>query len=91
MQSEAQILREVSSLHERIDFLENEIKHLQSNGRKETSDALAEKLIADFISQKKKEGVKEIDVLDIADFLRLPFSQINRIMEKLKSRGLKEV
>ncbi|MBI4163196.1 MAG: hypothetical protein HY513_05935, partial [Candidatus Aenigmarchaeota archaeon] len=69
MQSETQILKEVSSLHERIDFLENEIKHLQSNSKKETSNALAEKLIADFISQKKEEGVKEIDVLDIADFL----------------------
>lgn len=57
----------------------------------EMGDGMAEKAIIEFINIKKAEGNAEIDIIDIADSTKLPFSQINKIMKKLESRGISVV
>lgn len=84
----------VDTLQTKIERLETQMHYLRNQYAKEKlniSDDMAEELIVDFIKESKARGVVEIDVLDIADSLKLPFDQIRKIMDKLKDRGIKEV
>ena len=84
----------VDTLQTKIEKLETQMRYLHSQYAKEKlniSDDMAEELIVDFIKERKEMGIVEIDVLDIADSLKLPFDQIRKIMIKLESRGIKEV
>ena len=70
----------------KIERLETQMHYLRNQYAKEKlniSDDMAEELIVDFIKESKARGVVEIDVLDIADSLKLPFDQIRKIMDNL--------
>jgi len=84
----------VDTLQSKIEKLETQMNHLHNQyvkGKLNISDDMARELIVDFIKESKERGIVEIDVLDIADSLKLPFEQIRKIMDKLKDRGIKEV
>ncbi len=85
----------VDALESRVDYLESEIIQLRSAISKiespEVSDQVAEDLITDFILKKRKDGIKELDILDIVDSLKLPYNQIIKVMEKLKKRGIRDI
>jgi predicted transcriptional regulator len=84
----------LETLHDEIDALKFELDKIRSEIKRGTlgvSDEIAEKLIVSFITKKRAEGVAEVDVLDIADALRLPFDQISRVLNTLKSRGIREI
>ena len=55
------------------------------------SDELAELEIKSFLLQKKSKGVIHVDIFNIVKSLRLPPEQINRIMDRLKLHGVREV
>ena len=76
----------VDTLQTKIERLETQMHYLRNQYAKEKlniSDDMAEELIVDFIKESKARGVVEIDVLDIADSLKLPFDQIRKIMDNL--------
>lgn len=83
-----QIVDRMNNMEQEIQSLKGELTKYQ---RIDINDNSAEKIITDFIQGKKKQGIKEIDIIDISEFTNLPFSQIKKIMNKLKKRGLKEV
>ena len=81
----------VDFLESRVSFLEEEVNKLQNAPFNPVSDRVAETSIIEFIKSRRKDGEEEIDIVDIYQATNLPFGQINAIMKKLKSRGIKEV
>ena len=84
----------VDALHNEFEHLRAEIAELRTEvkGRiLSVNDKIAEAMIVDFLHQKQKNGVTELDVLDVADVLHLPYVQISKIMKKLKARGIHEI
>jgi len=78
-------------LLEKIEELENRVKTLaQTIGPRQIPDEYAELEIVEFIRQRKSMGKSTIDMLDFMQALNLPSDQIDRIMEKLKKKGVKE-
>lgn len=55
------------------------------------SDDKAEEEVYHYLSQLKKENIKVVSVIEIAEKVNLPIDQIERTMDKLKSKGIKEV
>ena len=84
--------RYVESLQSHIAVLEERIQKLEVGSPQilNINDKTAEILIVDLIRRRQSNGQTSIDVLDILTELSLPYQQINKILEKLKTRGLKE-
>lgn len=81
----------VASLQAQVEYLEQRVVNLESKSvTLHIDDRRAEILIVDYIRQIRKTGSAFVDVLDVASTLKLPLEQASRILEKLKSRGLKE-
>ncbi|MFC2143152.1 hypothetical protein ACFLQN_02015 [Candidatus Aenigmatarchaeota archaeon] len=78
-------------LQSRIEKLEKELKEMKKEDIRSIVDDLAEKEIISFIKNEKKKGKEKISILDIMESLCLPADQINRIMEKIKKRGIREI
>ncbi len=66
-------------------LLQNYIK------RDNVDDFKAEQEVRDYIRKKRCEGKTRISILDFMDDLKLPSDQINRIMKKLESEGIREL
>lgn len=77
----------------RIDSLENKIKELENNKLciRIIGDDMAQEEIKAYLIEQKSLGINKISLVDIVDRLKLPVEQIERIMEKMKTRGVKEL
>jgi len=84
MQVQQQILKRLNKLEKEIEKIRDTVLD------RKISDSRAEKEIHQFLLKRKKTGNYLASSLDIYAELHLPFDQINRILEKLKSKGLKE-
>ncbi len=78
--------KELTSLRERVKRLEEEKIECKS-----ISDKEAEEKIKEYIIRQKNKGITKISILKIIGDIKLPPDQINRIMKKLSSIGVKEV
>ena len=56
-----------------------------------TDDRTAEEIIVYFIQAERSRSAEEVNAFDVAARLRLPVSQVFRILKGLKSRGVREV
>ena len=81
------------SLLDKIEGLEKKVSRLEQGVTpiKIISDELAEEKIKAYLIAKKNEGHMKIDLIDIVNDVCLPVEQIEKIMEKLKSKGVKEI
>ena len=78
------------SLECKVDELETIIKTL-TKGVRIIGDDMAEEEIKAHLIELKKNGINKISLVDLVDTLRLPVEQIESIMSKLKTKGVKEL
>ncbi len=52
------------------------------------SDTEAEVKIREFLQERKKQGLKDVNALDFYVYLHLPAPQVDRIMTKLVKEGV---
>ena len=88
------ILRKVNQLEDEIELLKTQLKSkekIQGAIPKDLSDAEAQSEIESFLKVKKKEGTKTVNILDLMQEFNLPPNQIEKIMTKLKSKGVESI
>jgi len=85
MQVQQQILKRLNKLEKEMGKIRDAVVD------RKVSDSRAEKEISQFLLRRKRGGKQLVSALDVYAELHLPFDQINAILEKLKSKGLKEV
>lgn len=73
----------------KIAILQERIKTMEMNSRKDITDIEAETAIKDHLISFVDTGKKRINILDLVLELGLPPEQIERIMAKLSSEGVK--
>jgi hypothetical protein len=76
-----------ASLHERVAALEEQIAKLSVKERA-VPDMVAKELILVLLDQKKQQGIRQLDAIDIKRELHLPFAQISMIMQSLEEQGI---
>ncbi len=76
---------------DRIQELEKSMKELKEGlSPRKIDNSIAEDEIKSYIIQQKRAGITKIRIIDLIDTLKLPAEQIEGIMNKLKSNGVKE-
>lgn len=67
--------------------IEDILKERATINFRQVSEKLAEKYIIKFLTQRHKEGIFEISILDIALFLKLPPRQVDKIMKQFEKKN----
>lgn len=82
----------IENLFKKIKYLEDEVERLKTcNQPYVISDSEAEEKIKSYLIDLKKKGIKKVSIIDIIERLHLPAEQIDKIMEKLKNNGVREI
>jgi biopolymer transport protein ExbD len=84
----------LSQLVQRMEYLEARVKQLEfehASEKVKINDTAAQRIIIDYIREKKSEKIKQLNTFDISTDLRLPVDQVSKIMNLLKAKGAKEI
>ena len=71
-----------------ISVLENAIRSLKEQFT--VSDSAARELVREAFAKLKSESKRRFNVIDLHLMTRLPFDQINKVMERFEKEGLVE-
>ncbi|PIU21813.1 MAG: hypothetical protein COT15_00380 [Candidatus Diapherotrites archaeon CG08_land_8_20_14_0_20_34_12] len=92
-----ELFGKVNLIHE-VNLLKNRIKILEQQKDKKIFEEVrklsnyeAENEIELFIQEKKERGIQKLNILDLVAETHLPPGQIEKIMKKLSSKGIREV
>jgi len=76
-----------NAILKRISVLERDIKFIKNKNEAKVSDKVATVLIWELIKELKHSGVKKTNPIDLHFRTRLPFEQINKIMDGFEKEG----
>ncbi len=77
-------------INEEITELKHRVSRLEKgNGSLKINDVIAKEMIISYIKNKKKRRITKISLLDFTLDLNLPASQVERIMDTLEGKLVK--
>lgn len=82
--------KEIFELKKAVSCLQQKIEAKNSKQAIRVSESQAEKLVNNFLMTQKNAGIEKISFVEIVEALNLPIEQIEKVVEKLKSKGLRE-
>ena len=80
-------------MEERLHQLESEVEKLRSTIQHEVhfSEKEFTSRIEDYIFDKKEHGKVRVSILEISQDLNIPIEHVDRVMQKLSAKGIREV